>query len=91
MNRLDPRPNVEAPRDDGETLLERPRNETEKFRLTLKTYEGRPFIDARIYFRGTDGGWHPTKKGVSIRVGELAAVVDALQGALERLDRREPH
>ena len=91
MNRPDLRPTAQAPRDDGETLFERSRNETEKFRLSLKSYEGKPFIDARIYFRGTDGGWWPTKRGVSIRVGELAAVVEALQGALERLARREPH
>ncbi len=59
-------------------VLELPRGEGDVLRVTRRMYEGRPFTDVRVHFRGSDGQMHPTKKGTSIRDGEIAAVVEAL-------------
>jgi hypothetical protein len=64
---------------DGFIVLELPRGESDVVRVTRKMYEGRPFTDVRVFFRGSDGAMHPTKKGCSVRDHELADVVDALQ------------
>ena len=65
--------------DDAHIVLELPRGESEVLRITRRRYEGRPFTDLRIFFRGQDGGWHPTRKGCSVRDSEIADVAAALQ------------
>jgi hypothetical protein len=72
--------------EQAHVLLELPRGETEVLRLTRKIYEGRPFTDLRVHFRGTDGGWYPTKKGTSIRDSELHSVLDALAKIAKRIE-----
>lgn len=65
--------------DDAEhVLVELPRGDSDVLRVTRKVYEGKPFTDVRVYFRGTDGKMHPTKKGTSIRDRELPEVLAAL-------------
>jgi hypothetical protein len=60
-------------------VVELPRGENDVLRVTRRIYEGKPFTDLRVYFRGTDGALHPTKKGTSIRDRELPDVLAALQ------------
>jgi len=55
-----------------------PRTETEELRVELAEYEGKPFLNLRIWFRSTDGAWLPTKKGVTIRMREISDLVAAL-------------
>ena len=55
-----------------------PRGEAEELRLELTAYEGRPFVSMRVWSRGTDGEWHPTRRGISIRLHELDQVARVL-------------
>ncbi len=74
---------------DAEVLLELPRGETEKLCLSRRSYNGKPFLDLRIYFRGSDGEWHPTRKGTSLRIGELASIAAAIDKGLSRIVDQE--
>jgi hypothetical protein len=67
----------EAPRGSGRRLLSCPRGD-EQLRLHITSCEGRPFVDARVWARGTDGSWFPTKRACSIRLHEVDAVIAAL-------------
>jgi hypothetical protein len=71
------------PVDDGELLDALPRSEgREALRITLKEYEGRPYVGVRIWVRDDrTGAMWPTKRGCSVRIRELARVVEALQRA----------
>lgn len=56
------------------------RGEHGAIRIARKTYkESRPYTDVRFAFRKDDGSLQPTAKGVTIRDGELADVIAALQ------------
>jgi hypothetical protein len=93
-----PARNAPRPAPDGESLLlvefpRGPRNDpgAEVLRWSLDTFTpndgGRAarYVSARIWFRGQDGELHPTRRGVTIRAGELVAVVKALCGAARSL------
>lgn len=55
-----------------------PRGDNEELRIELASYEGHSFVQARLHFRGTDGEWHPTRKGVTFKLRELGAIVRTL-------------
>lgn len=71
------RSNVSDPADH--VVLELPRGEADMLRVTRRSYQGKPFTDVRIFFRGDDGELHPTKKGATIRDYELGQVIEALR------------
>lgn len=70
--------------DPGRVLVSLPRPDGTQLRVSLHTYEGRPF--ARVApWQSTDGAtWWPVKgKGVTVKVRELASVAAALLDAIE--------
>ena len=74
------------PQDLGHRLLTLPRGQDEELRLSLDAYEGHPFLNVRIWTRDTDGrGWWPSKRGVTLKLRELADVAEALAEALDRM------
>jgi hypothetical protein len=60
-----------------------PRSDTERLSVSFDEYEGSHFVSARIQFKGPDGQWHPTKKGVTIKLRELFEFHDAIGKACE--------
>lgn len=80
-----------APATDPEPrrLATFPRSGVEELRVELATYKGKPFVQARIWFRTEAGVWHPTKRGVTFRVHELADAVGAFTLAAEELSTRQ--
>jgi hypothetical protein len=80
-----PRPEPAKPPDDeGERLAAIPRNDgREELRVTLKSYEGRPYVALRVWEKDDRGRYWPVKnKGCSVRISEAAAVADALTWAV---------
>jgi hypothetical protein len=74
--------------EEGESVLllecpRGPRNDpgAEVVRWELGRYEGHPYIQGRAWFRGQDGAMHPTRRGVTLRAGELVNAIKALCGA----------
>jgi hypothetical protein len=78
------------PAERGRRLLTASRGRDEELRVSLDEYESRPYLALRIWAKGSDGAWWPTKKGVSIRVREIPEVIDALMEAEEALTGHEP-
>jgi len=79
----EPRP---APQETGERLATLPRGPSEELRVSLDTYEGRPYVSVRLWAAGQDGQMWPTKKGTSVRVRELAEVARALMVARDLVE-----
>ncbi len=80
--------------DDGVLVLQLPRGpredaEREQLQLRVRTYNGRPFVDARIRYRGESGDYLPTRKGVTIRIHEVQEVRAALDKALDLIAQGE--
>lgn len=82
-------PRTQAPpADQGERLATFPRNGGEELRVTLSEYQGHPYVSLRVWAPGSDGQLWPTKKGCSVRIRELADLVEALGRVEALLDRR---
>jgi hypothetical protein len=88
------------PEDRGQRLATLARGQDEEFRVNLDEYQGRPYVSLRLWQRSQDGNFWPTRKGCSVRIGELPDVIAALQRAEElatqpqsstRSDRRTNH
>lgn len=73
-----PEPATKAPEDTGERLLTLPRGEGIEMRVSRNTYQGRPYLALRVWERGRDGEWWPTKTGCSIRMHELPELLATL-------------
>lgn len=79
-----------APPDEGRVLARcaragRPGQAAEELRLALRQFEGHPFIDLRVWYQTEAGQWLPTKKGCSIRRGELEQIGRGLREAYREL------
>jgi hypothetical protein len=84
-----PRPVATPPADLGVRLATLERGESEQVRVTWAEYEGRPFLNIRLWTRNAEGQWWPDKKGIAIKVRELPAFADGIAGALELLEQRD--
>jgi len=62
-----------------------PKNADEEVRVTLDEYRGHHLVDVRIFADFTAANVPmPTKKGISIRVGQLPDLIEALRDAETR-------
>ncbi len=62
-----------------------PKNPLEEVRSSVTYYKGKQYVDIRIYYKGDDGEFHPSKKGVTLSVElfpELEAGMQKLKEAL---------
>lgn len=72
----------------GRELWSVPRGETERLVFALREYEGRKYFELRVLWRNADGQWLPSKKGVTIRLGEVRAFAKALVDAVRTMPHR---
>lgn len=79
------------PEEQGQRLATFPRGPGVELRVCLDAYEGHDYLTLRVWERDRDGGFWPTKKGVSVRLKEaqpLAAVLaEAARGAFKASNR----
>lgn len=73
------RANRPAPVDRGKRLATIQRGDGEEVRVTWDEYEGRPFLSIRAW----RNGYPDPKRGVTIRLRELADFADGIALALE--------
>jgi hypothetical protein len=74
---------------DGEQILVRfERGDAHEVRVALSEFRGRQYLNVRLFFRGEDGGWHPTRKGSNLRIDELPALADAVARAMHLATER---
>jgi hypothetical protein len=73
---------------DREVLATINKNRSEIVRVALTKYEDLDLVDIRIFatFDAADG--RPTKKGITLRVEKLPALIEGLQSALAEVRRR---
>lgn len=95
-NRAQDKRQGRRPPDEGQVLVEFDRRgegheAAERLRVALKEFKGKQYVDARVWYGTSDGAWLPTKRGVTLRLGELGALRDALAEAIELTNSGGPH
>ena len=69
------------------------KRDDERVCFSVSEFKGRPYLSIRIHFRGDDDAWHPTKKGVTLSVEQLAEIeagVAALRQAVDAMPAKRP-
>jgi hypothetical protein len=66
-----------------------PKNEKEEFGFSVREFKDRLYCDIRIYFKGSDGGWHPTRKGVSFSAGFMGEMKKGVSEIAKQLSTQE--
>jgi hypothetical protein len=63
------------------------KNSAEEIRVSRTEFKGHDLIDIRVFgrFGGPAAVFMPTKKGLTIQVGQLTAFIDALHAAREAI------
>ena len=58
------------------TVLEK--NSRESLVINQSEFKGVKLVDVRVYYKDEEGNLKPTKKGVSVRLNQLDALIKAL-------------
>jgi hypothetical protein len=43
-----------------------PKNPLEEVRASITIFKGKQYVDLRVYYKGDDGDYHPSKKGLTL-------------------------
>ena len=60
-----------------------PKNPLEEIRISLTVYKKKQYIDLRVYYKGDDGEFHPSKKGLTLSLDLMSDLEEAVRKARE--------
>lgn len=78
------------PEENGVRLATIRRSEEEEVRLSWAEYNGRHFLNVRVWTRRSSGWWPDREKGLTVRVRELPAFAEGLAKAVEMAAKEPP-
>jgi hypothetical protein len=76
---------VKGSQKADEILASIPRDDWYELRVMSRTFQGRQYVDIRLWQVLRSGMTRPTPKGVQLRPSELREVIAALQQAMDAL------
>jgi hypothetical protein len=69
--------------DTGQLIHSFPKNPLEEIRVSLTVFKKKQYIDLRVYYKGDEGEYHPSKKGITISLDLFPDLVEAIEKARE--------
>jgi hypothetical protein len=52
-------------------------------RVTRQRFKGEEYLDIRLYFKGAEGDFVPTRKGVTVRLALVPELIEGLRSLCE--------
>ena len=56
-----------------------PKNPLEEIRASVTVYKGKQYVDLRVYYKGDDGEYHPSKKGLTVSLDLFPELEEAMR------------
>ena len=69
--------------DQERVLYEWAKNENEVVRATTTLWKNKRYYSVRLYFKGSDDEYHPTKRGITLGADQVADLVKAVKAIAE--------
>jgi hypothetical protein len=69
--------------DNAQLIHAFPKNPLEEIRVSLTVFKKKQYIDLRVYFKGDDGEYRPSKKGLTLSLDLLPDLEEAVEKARE--------
>jgi hypothetical protein len=67
--------------DTAQLIHSFPKNPLEEIRVSLTVFKKKQYLDLRTYYKGDDGEYHPSKKGITLSLDLLPDLVEAVEKA----------
>jgi hypothetical protein len=71
---------------EPQILYSFPKNPLEEVRASITVFKGKQYIDLRIFYKGDDGEFHPSKKGLTLSFDLLQELEQAIVKLREAID-----
>ncbi len=72
--------------NEQELLVIIPKSNSQRIQASLVEYMGRNRFDLRMFYRGDDGEWMPSKRGVVIELAHVPLLIETLQKVQAQLN-----
>jgi len=69
--------------DTAQLIHAFPKNPLEEIRVSLTVFKKKQYIDLRVYYKGDEGEYHPSKKGITISLDLFPDLLEAIEKARE--------
>lgn len=70
---------------DAQLVHSFPKNPLEEIRASLTVYKGKQYADLRVYYKGDDGEFHPSKKGLTLSLDLFPDLEEAVRKLREEI------
>ncbi|MGA7877325.1 MAG: transcriptional coactivator p15/PC4 family protein [Desulfoferrobacter sp.] len=64
---------------DAQLVYTFPKNPLEEVRASITVFKGKQYVDLRIYYKGDDGEFYPSKKGLTLSLDLFSELEVAVQ------------
>ena len=72
-----------------EIVFRFPRNENEEVQFSIGEYKDKLYFDIRLFFKGREDEWRPTKKGLTFSTGHFGEFEKGIEALSKTLLTRE--
>lgn len=69
--------------DTSQLIHAFPKNPLEEIRVSLTVFKKKQYLDLRVYYKGDDGEFHPSKKGLTLSLDLVPDLEEAIRKARE--------
>lgn len=71
--------------DNAQLIHSFPKNPLEEIRISLTEFKKKQYLDLRVYYKGDDGEFHPSKKGLTVSLDLMADLEEGVRRAREAI------
>lgn len=64
---------------DAQVVYTFPKNPLEEVRASITVFKGKQYVDLRIYYKGDDGEYRPSKKGLTVSLDLFSELEQAVK------------
>lgn len=72
--------------DTSQLIHAFPKNPLEEIRVSLTVFKKKQYLDLRVYYKGDDGEFHPSKKGLTLSLDLVPDLEEAMRKAREVIE-----
>ncbi len=69
--------------DTSQLIHTFPKNPLEEIRVSLTVFKKKQYLDLRVYYKGDDGEFHPSRKGLTLSLDLVPDLEEAMRKARE--------
>ncbi len=62
-----------------------PKNPLEEVRASITVFKGKEYVDLRVYYKGDDGDYHPSKKGLTLSLDLFSELEEGVKKLREEI------